>query len=146
MTIGAGCAPTVTYGYRLTVEVETRQGLRSGSSVIETTTRDTTRAVLSTPEARMVSSKVRGEAVFVDLGEGRNVVAILARGPHGEGVDFDWLVPGVFGRSPLKDPTLAKAPGVHEVPSHLVPTLVSFSDPANPRSAWVVRNRAHCPV
>ena len=76
--IGTGCAPTVTYRYRLTIEVETPQGLRSGSSVIETTIRDTTGAVLSTPEARTISSKVRGEAVFVDLGEGRNVVAILA--------------------------------------------------------------------
>jgi hypothetical protein len=136
----AGCAPSVTYRYRLTVEVETPDGMRSGSSVIETNIHDTTGNWWALGEARRVSSRVRGEAVFVDLGSGRNVVALLARGPQADqGIDFNWLVPNTLHVDPLKDPaSLLRRPGRHEVPAHLVPTLVTFADVADPKSARVV--------
>ena len=110
----AGCAPSVTYRYRLTVEVETPDGMRSGSSVIETNIHDTTGNWWALGEARRASSRVRGEAVFVDLGSGRNVVALLARGPQADqGIDFNWLVPNTLHVDPLKDPaSLLRRPGL----------------------------------
>jgi hypothetical protein len=86
---------------------------------------------------------VRGEAVFVDLGEGRNVVAIMARGPRGdEGVDFDWLVPSVLRIRFPRDAEKLPSSGVFEVPPHLLPTLVTFADPNDPASARVVESPA----
>jgi hypothetical protein len=140
-TLGSGCVPSVTYRYRLAVEVDTPQGPRSGASVIETTRRDATGIPWYPPEARKISSQVRGEAVFVDLGEGRNVVAIMARGPRGdEGIDFDWLVPHVLGlQGDAADAQRLQRPGVFEVPARLLPTLVTFANPSDPKSARVVR-------
>src|SRR5215213_8456141 len=136
----AGCGPSVTYRYRLTVEVATFEGTRSGSSVIETNIHDSTGNWWALGEARRVSSRVRGEAVFIDLGGGRHVVSVLARGPHAElGVDFNWLVPHTLHIDPLKDPdSLLRRPGRHEVPAHLAPTLVTFADVADPKTARVV--------
>jgi hypothetical protein len=66
---------TPTYRYRLAVEVDTPQGLKTGSSVIEV---DTHRNETSwNPQARGLWHKVRGEAAAVDLGEGRVLFALL---------------------------------------------------------------------
>ncbi len=66
---------TPTYRYRLTVEVDTPQGLKTGSSVIEVDThRDQTNW---NPQARGRRYRVRGEAAAVDLGEGRVLFALL---------------------------------------------------------------------
>lgn len=67
--------PTPTYRYRLTVEVETPEGLRTGSSVIEVDTRQTRFAL--NPSAAGVSERVRGEAVAVDLPGRRTLFALL---------------------------------------------------------------------
>jgi hypothetical protein len=127
-----------TYRYRLTIEVDTPDGLRTGSSVIETTTVDGTSS-WGPPESRLVRSYTRGEAVFVDLGRGRNLIALLARGDTGEERgDLHWLVPGVFSKNPIRDRSVAKLPGIYTVPTHLTPTLMSFEDAADPRSGRMV--------
>lgn len=66
---------TPTYRYRLTVEVETPQGLRSGSSVIEV--RTDVAGEYSIPTPGRVSTHVRGEAVAVDLPGGKTLFALL---------------------------------------------------------------------
>jgi hypothetical protein len=59
--------PIYTTRFRLTVEVETPHGLASGASVIETTIRD---VKVGFPGMAHLNYGARGEAVFVDLGQG----------------------------------------------------------------------------
>ncbi len=81
MLLGAlllpGCFPaTETFRYRLTVEVETPQGLRTGSSVIEVSLSENHSKFL-VPAARGVNADFRGEAVTVDLPDGQVLFALL---------------------------------------------------------------------
>jgi len=72
--------PTYTHRFRLVIEFETNQGLKSGSSVIEVSQTDIPKAFYVTGYAS-TAPRARGEAVFVDLGQGRNVVGLLGLGP-----------------------------------------------------------------
>lgn len=63
------------YRYRLTVEVETPEGLKTGSSVIEV--QQTVMRPGSAPGNLGVSRKVRGEAVAVDLPGNQTLFALL---------------------------------------------------------------------
>ena len=66
---------TPDYRYRLTVEVDTPDGVKTGSSVIEVDTAAVRSA--SSPASQAVSFKIRGEAVTVDLPNGRTLFALL---------------------------------------------------------------------
>ncbi len=80
LLIGGGFAwckltyPKYTYRYRMTVEVMVDGVVRSGSSVIEI--RIQTQPNLLSNST--IVPHVRGEATYVDLGGGRNVIALLA--------------------------------------------------------------------
>ena len=63
------------YRYRLTVEVETPEGLRTGSSVIEV--QQTLMRAGGSPANQAVRWRVRGEAVAVDLPGGKTLFALL---------------------------------------------------------------------
>lgn len=90
----SGCGlmrPSEEMRYRLTVEVETPQGLCTGSSVIEV------RAVRNpdwvNPEGRGTRSSFRGEAAAIDLPGGKTLFA-LPEGEDGGGSDamnYPWL-------------------------------------------------------
>ena len=72
----AGCADeTPTYRYRLTVEVETPDGLETGSNVIEVGQRLVRPG--SNPASRAISLRARGEAVAVDVAPDRTLFALL---------------------------------------------------------------------
>ena len=74
-------AQTYVHRFRLTIEVDTPSGLKSGSSVLESAWGLKADWIPQTGGA--VGNLRRGEAVFVDLGGGRNVIAILGLGPTG---------------------------------------------------------------
>jgi hypothetical protein len=140
--------PTYTYRYRLSVEVETPDGLRSGSSVIEV--RYEMFPKLLTERDHI--SRVFGEAVFVDLGQGKNLIGLLASGPGGEDVDYPGRV--VFQAFKLdgNDPnTLKRLPGLrgkrdldiyhsdkYDVTKRLLPTFVTLTDLTDPGTAHIV--------
>ncbi|WP_298305592.1 hypothetical protein [uncultured Erythrobacter sp.] len=63
------------YRYRLTVEVETPEGLKSGSSVLEVELMKVRPAMH--PSGVGLSSQARGEAVAVDLPNGQTLYALL---------------------------------------------------------------------
>lgn len=66
------------YRYRLTVEIETPQGLRTGSSVIEVQTIKGARLSLSGGGiGGDVVNRVKGQAVAVDLPNGQTLFALL---------------------------------------------------------------------
>lgn len=131
--------PDHAHRFRLTVEVDTPEGLRSGSSVVEVESKD----VRWVPAPGTHVYPVRGEGVFLDLGGGRNVVAVLAHGDSAEDVSQiitlwveayghkQWDGDVWSGRTELR--------GVVELRPPLVPTLVTFADPLDPATVRVVR-------
>jgi hypothetical protein len=126
--------PTHTYRYRMTVNVEVDGQMRSGSSVIEVKVIEQP-AIIINP----IQHRTKGEAVFIDLGGQRSLVALLASGEAATNVNFpDFVVPQQF-RSELKG-RLASLPslrGSRELDGKNLPTLVTFSDPNN-SATWRV--------
>jgi hypothetical protein len=130
--------PTYTYRYRLVVEIEADRLSREGSSVIEIEVR-TQPNILDNPT---ISVRVHGEAVFVDLGEGQHVIALLAAGPKAEDVGYpDRLVPLLLPTTyrPEDLPKLATLRGRREVADQHFPTFATFADLNEATSAHVVQ-------
>jgi hypothetical protein len=72
----SGCGTALPdYRYRLTVEVETPEGLKTGSSVIEVSTAMAGKNSIPTPG--VISHRLRGEAVMVNLGRRGTLFALL---------------------------------------------------------------------
>ena len=120
--------------YRLTVEVETPDGRKSASGVLAI---HPDRSYSRGGQTRTV-----GDAVFVDLGGGRNLVALLA---HVDGKlvldDINYVALRAYtaasGRR-MSFNEMSRLSGVVPVKEALIPVLVSFADPVNPGSARTV--------
>lgn len=127
------------FAYRLALEVDTPFGLRRGESIVR---------ISFSPSFGWPSRGIdwRGEATVVDLGEGKHVIALLAAGPRGDGGNLHMLVSqAFFGLSPQGH--LLRAPiEVAELPvgtrvvlaAETIPTMVTFSDLADPSSAMLL--------
>jgi hypothetical protein len=120
--------------YRLTVEVETPEGRRSASGVMAVHP--------DRSYTRRGQTRTLGDAVFVDLGQGKNLVALLA---HVDGKlvldDVNYVALRAYNaaagkRVPFSE--MSRLSGIVPVKGELVPVLVSFADPAAPGSARVV--------
>jgi len=121
--------PTYSHRYRLTIEVETPDGLKTGSSVIEP---------YFVAQPMILTTNIghwslRGDAPFVDLGHGKKVVALNARGPTAGDVDTPVLLAiKAFGVRPCGDfcqrKKISEMSGTRDLPSALLPTLVTVSD------------------
>lgn len=143
------------YRYRLTVEVDTPEGVRSGSSVIEVQTYDT--GPHSIPSPNSLVTRMTGEAVAVDLPDGKTLFALLrsdrnvdwAKGvmssiiadrevPSGEGDPF-----------PRRFAVMLERKGLYQLPRQFpdpppyidksdaptaYPMLVTFKDIADPKT------------
>ncbi len=124
--------------YRLTVEVMTPDGVKTGSGILA--------VVPDRNYNRSGRTTMRGEAVFVDLGQGKNLVALLA---HQQGAkldldDINYVALRAYGaargsRVSFKD--MSRQTGKVPVQGELVPALVSFGDLKNPASARLVDSR-----
>src|SRR6202048_4438875 len=113
--------------YRLTVEVETPEGVKSASGVMAVHP--------DRSYSRGGRTQTKGDAVLVDLGGGKNLVALLA---HIDGtVDFDgmnYVALRAFratGRN-VSFNEMSRLTGAVPVTGALIPVLVSFSDLGNP--------------
>lgn len=126
-----------TYRYRMTVEVDDNGTVRTGSSVIQVTAQKQ-RQIIS--GVLPVIYDARGEAVFVDLGNGRNVLALLASGPTAQEVDYPTGIVRSLFEPEAPDPDLPKYPthGRRELPLKLLPTFVTFADLNDPNTARLV--------
>jgi hypothetical protein len=116
--------------YRLTVEVDTPGGLKAASGVLSVH-----------PDrgySRRGHTATKGDAVFVDLGGGKNLVALLAH--LDKTVDLDDInyvalrAYKAAGRNPSFN-ELSGMTGVAAVTGALIPVLVTFADPNDPASA-----------
>jgi hypothetical protein len=125
--------------YRLSVEVETPDGIRKAAGVL-----------VVTPDrgySRGGKTATRGDAVFVDLGQGKNLVALLAH--QDKSLDLDdvnYVALRAYGaargvRVSFND--MSRQSGAVPVEGTLIPVLVSFGDPNDPGTARrVVADRA----
>lgn len=130
--------PTYTFRYRMIVNVDTPDGVRAGASVIEINEVFQPQLLAMTPSY----SKVMGEAVFIDLGNGKSVIALLASGPNGAGVDYPQGI--IFTTFKLDGANKALLERFQSSTERRVlswdryPTFVTFTDLKDPLSARVV--------
>jgi hypothetical protein len=132
--------PTYSYRYRMTVNVEVDGKLRSGSSVIEVRVSKKPQFL---PDAPIIGHEVSGEAVYVDIGQQRGLVALLASGAFAESYGYpEHLVMRHFKMDLFDGRQLATLPTLHggwELASNELPTLVTFTLADDPATLKVVR-------
>lgn len=131
--------PTHTYRFRLTVEVDTPEGVKSGSSVYQVQAKKLPKLL---PEMGTRSVEVRGEAVAIDLPGGQTLFALLKTGAHfGDmmGLSMNTLHPDFRGArydvvGVAKALKKGQYPGPAKVAPADYPMLVTFTDIADPAS------------
>lgn len=142
----SGCSEELpTYRYELTVEVDTPEGVRTGSSVIEV--RSVVRTGLPGPEQGGTYRYVAGEAVAVDLPNGETLFAVLTGNGTSTFFSPEYIVEMVsrdhfskkFGRrmSANDAQLIAKLADTRlkaELPAKQMPAFVIFDDLSRPSS------------
>jgi hypothetical protein len=119
--------------YRLTVEVETPEGLKSASSVMAVH-----------PDrgySRSGHTTTKGDAVLVDLGGGKNLVALLAHLDNTvdlDGMNYVALRAYKAAGQNVSFNEMSRMTGAVPVTGALIPILVSFTDLSNPATAHTV--------
>ena len=118
--------------YRLTVEVTTPEGIKTASGVLA--------VVPDRNYNRGGRTTMRGEAVFVDLGQGRNLVALLAhqRGSKLDLDDINYVAVRAYGATRgnrVSFTDINRQVGVVPVQGDVIPVLVSFGDIKDPATA-----------
>jgi hypothetical protein len=140
----AGCGRTESYRYKLTLAVNTPDGAKRGSSVVEVLFYD-----VSIP-ASGTMHKLSGDGLYLDLGPGRRpLIALLTSQLHPKyGKDESWsrdggpsdnLLSRLYGvtlSTSILDYTskIAKLRGTHEITAKDLPDLVTFADINNPKT------------
>ncbi len=128
---------------RVTLEVETPEGMRVGSSTVEQ------RVAFSDgfwanllPGGYPMSAGVRGEATAIDLGERGILFALLARDAERDSsLAVDRLIFGLWPRATDTEPLPAWIDRIEAdrpaaiIPSRMLPLLVRFRDIADPGTA-----------
>lgn len=139
--------PVYTYRYRLSFEVDAPGGIRSGSSVVQVKY-ETTPNLNGSDHV----SRVSGDAIFIDLGDGKSIVALLASGVAGENVDYPAKIVFVAFHLNGNDPDAPRQlerlegrrdfefsdGGAYELAKNILPTFVTFSDVTNPKTVQIV--------
>jgi hypothetical protein len=118
--------------YRLTVEVETPDGRKTASGVMAVHP--------DRSYSRGGHTKTVGDAVYVDLGGGKNLVALLAhidKNLELDGMNYVALraYTAAAGDKRVSFNEMNRQTGIVPVTGALIPVLVTFADPANPGTA-----------
>ncbi|MEY3623884.1 MAG: hypothetical protein RLZZ407_1443 [Pseudomonadota bacterium] len=132
-----------TYRFKMTLEVDTPEGVKSGSSVYEVEAKN---VAALTPGGVGLLVNVRGEAISVDLPEGRTVFALLktvnAKGhddlAYTSMVALDPLFRWDYVESAARIATGVGLTSPAEVLPENRPMLVTFKDIADPTSVVLV--------
>jgi hypothetical protein len=131
--------PVYSHGYRLTIEVETPEGLKSAANVINVSAQEQPWPISS------VVTHLSADATYLDLGHGKNVVALLSRGEEASQSSAPTLLAlETFGLRNCRTSSMCdwsqieRTTGRRDLPPELLPTLVTFTDPKNPRTARVI--------
>jgi hypothetical protein len=120
--------------YRLTVEVDTPEGVKSASGVMAVHP--------DRSYSRGGKTLTKGDAVFVDLGGGKNLVALMAHIDNTldlDGANYVALRAYMAAQGKrVNFNEMSRMSGVVPVKGAPIPVLVSFGDPANPGTARTV--------
>lgn len=126
-----------SHKYRLTLEVETPEGLKTGSGIVSVH-----------PDrgySRHGHTTTRGDAVFVDLGGGKNLVALMAHIDSTVDLDgMNYLALRAYkaaGRN-VSFNEMSRMSGAVPVTGALIPVLVTFADVRDPATIRVVSSEA----
>jgi len=120
--------------YRLTVEVETPQGIKSASGVLAVT-----------PDrgySNRGRTRTSGDALFVDLGGNKNLLALLAH--VDKTLDLDAInyvalrAYGEAGGKRVSFDAMNRMTGVVPVTGALIPLFATFANPADPSTMRAV--------
>jgi hypothetical protein len=121
--------------YRLTVVVRTPEGIKSASGVMAVHP--------DRSYSRGGHTRTVGDAVFVDLGSGRNLVALLAHIDNVIDLDgINYVALRAYtaeGGKRVSFNEMNRLSGAVPVKGALIPVLVSFADAANPATARLVQ-------
>jgi len=115
--------------YRLTVEVETPEGIKSASGVLAVQ-----------PDrgySRSGHTRTMGDAVLLDLGGGNNLIALLAHVDKTVELDgMNYLALRAYNTAGRKVSfnDMSRMTGPVPVQGALIPVLVTFADPGNLRA------------
>jgi hypothetical protein len=119
--------------YRLTVAVETPEGVKSASGVMAVH-----------PDrgySRRGQTRSKGDAVWVDLGGGKNLVALMAHIDQSlelDGMNYVALRAYNAAGRKVSFNEMNRITGSVPVQGAVMPVLVPFTDPADPGTARVV--------
>jgi hypothetical protein len=123
-----------SHKYRLAVAVETPDGVKSASGVLSVH-----------PDrgySRHGSTLTKGDALFVDLGGGRNLVALLAHTDEKgllDGINYVALrAYNAAGRNASFN-NISRMTGAVPVTGALMPVLATFADPADPATMRLIQ-------
>jgi hypothetical protein len=119
--------------YRLTVEVETPDGVKSASGVMAVHP--------DRSYSRGGHTRTMGDAVFVDLGGGKNLLALLAhvdKAVELDGMNYVALRAYNAAGRKVSFNDMNRMTGAVPVQGALIPVLVTFSDPGDPATARAV--------
>jgi hypothetical protein len=139
----AGCGdPTYTWHQKMTVEVETPAGVKSSSSVIEVSAQVGSGFLAKHTAGSPVGWKTHGEAVTVDLGNGRYLFALLTgdkyRAQPGRNALYSFADMASYDPpyDTLPVDQVERAPRNRSVAiaADSYPLLVTFTDLANPKT------------
>ncbi len=126
----AGCwGSTRVWNQKLSVEVQTPEGLRDGSAVtrVETTHYDTPPPMTAT----QWSHKVEGEATVVDMGDGKYLFALMSEDTQHLAVFA--MADRIPGNDWDRTKAIASLRETFDVPRRLYPLLVTFTDITDPQ-------------
>ncbi|MEY9524039.1 hypothetical protein ABIF70_005180 [Bradyrhizobium japonicum] len=140
----AGCGRTESYRYKLTIALNTPQGVKRGTVVAQVTFWD-----VSFP-AQGTMHKLDGQALYLDLGPGtRPLIALLTNRLHrkyddeirwtGEAGPGTRLILRAYGQPSSREfmddvPRVARLRGLRKISPNDLPDLVTFADMADPSS------------
>lgn len=120
--------------YRLTVDVETPLGIRSAAGILAVT-----------PDrgySRKGYTQTSGDALFIELGGGKNLVVLLAH--LDKTLDLDAInyvalrAYNAAGGKRVSFNEMSQMRGAVPVKGELIPVLATFADPADPGTLRVV--------
>lgn len=123
------CTPLPSYRYKMTVEVETPEGLRTGSSVIEVRAHHEPSIL---PEQGGDITEVVGEAVAVDLPNKQTLFVLLAPSP--QYTAWSLLPKGQLRTYANKARWLAEPGRTRVLPADKYPLLAHFEDISRPET------------
>src|SRR6266568_2144223 len=116
--------------YRLTIEVETPEGRKSAAGILAVHP--------DRSYSRGGHTRIAGDAVFVDLGGGKNLVALLAHIDGKlelDGMNYVALRAYLASGKRVSFNEMSRTTGSVPVKGALIPVLVTFADQADPGTA-----------